>query len=75
MNLEALQKVVSDSIKYPTFYTNTISMAETIGHHLNLKGFASVNALQNVLLAHSVIGNKEQDAKKLAESIRLAIFG
>ncbi len=75
MNLEALQKVVSDSIKYPTFYTNTISMAETIGHHLDLKGFASVNALQNVLLAFSITGNKEQDSKHLAERIQLAIFG
>lgn len=75
MEVDALQKVVSDSIKYPTFYTDTISMAERIGHRLNLSGYYSILAIQNVIMTYTVTGNKEQDSKKLAERIKIAIYG
>jgi len=73
-----LQKAVKEVLKKRQnngYYTDAHIIAAQIGKRIELKGYASVQSIINVILSYTFTNNLDKDTEAIYNGINLSIYG
>lgn len=71
---EAVKEVFKEK-KHNGYYIDAHLIAAQIGNRIQLKGYASVQSIINVILSYTFTYNLDKDVEAIYKGINLSIYG